>query len=486
MRDPWEGGRRATRIVATLGPASAEEETIRALIRAGVDVFRCNFSHGDHAFHGRTFERIRRAARTEGKPVAILQDLQGPKIRVGDLPGGGPMELAEGREVFLVEGLRGGDERTIPVTLPGLVKELREGERVLLADGTMALVVLSIEGDRVRCRVEQGGLLLPHKGVNLPGTRLSLPCLTSKDLEDLAFGLERGVDYVALSFVRKPEDMLDLRERIRKAGSNAGTVAKIERPEAVRASEEILDASDAVMVARGDLGVELGAERVPIVQKQLIQRAREKGVPVITATEMLESMTEANRPTRAEASDVANAIEDGTSALMLSGETASGKHPVRVVETMDRIARYSERTLRMPEVEPWIVPGSEGEVAEAVVHAACRAAGDLKVRAMVVFTRSGATARKVARYRLKIPVYAFTPNPEVQRKMSLFWGVDSRLSPGNVAHPKELLVGADEELRREGAVRPGDLLVMVAGYLDVRGTTNTMRIWVVGKDGGMD
>ncbi len=356
----------------------------------------------------------------------------------------------------------------------------------LLADGTMALVVLSIEGDRVRCRVEQGGLLLPHKGVNLPGTRLSLPCLTSKDLEDLAFGLERGVDYVALSFVRKPGDMLDLRERIRKAGSNAGTVAKIERPEAVRASEEILDASDAVMVARGDLGVELGAERVPIVQKQLIQRAREKGVPVITATEMLESMTEANRPTRAEASDVANAIEDGTSALMLSAETASGKHPVRVVETMDRIARYSEKTLRMPEVEPWIVPGSEGEVAEAVVHAACRAAEDLKVRAIVVFTRSGATARKVARYRLKIPVYAFTPDPEVQRKMSLFWGVDSRLSPRKVAHPKELLVGADEELRKEGAVRPGDLLVMVAGYLDVRGTTNTMRIWVVGKDGGMD
>ncbi len=486
MKDPWEDGRRATRIVATLGPASSDLETIRAMIRAGVDVFRCNFSHGDHAFHGRVFERIREGARLEGRPVALLQDLQGPKIRVGNLPGGGPVELVEGEEVYLVEGLDGGEDGAIPVTLPRLAEEVREGERILLADGTMSLVVLSVQGGRVRCRVEQGGELLPHKGVNLPGTRLSLPCLTPKDLEDLAFGLERGVDYVALSFVRSPADMLDLRERIRKAGSDAGTVAKIERPEAVRASEEILDASDAVMVARGDLGVELGAERVPIVQKQLIQRAREKGVPVITATEMLESMTEANRPTRAEASDVANAIEDGTSALMLSGETAAGRHPVKVVETMDRIARYSERTLRMPAVEPWILKGSGQGVAEAVVHAACRAAQDLNVRALVVFTRSGATARKVARYRLKIPVYAFTPDPGVQRRMSLFWGVDSRLSKGKAIHPKDLLVEADEELRREGVVRPGDLLVMVAGYLDVKGTTNTMRIWVAGKDGGMD
>ena len=263
-------------------------------------------------------------------------------------------------------------------------------------------------------------------------------------------------------------------------------MAKIERPEAVRASEEILDASDAIMVARGDLGVELGAERVPIVQKQLIQRAREKGVPVITATEMLESMTDANRPTRAEASDVANAIEDGTSALMLSGETAAGRHPVKVVETMDRIARYSERTLRMPSVEPWTAPGSSQEVAEAVVHAACRAAAELKVKALVVFTRSGATAGKVARYRLKLPVYAFTPDPEVQRKMSLFWGVEARLSRTKVSHPRELLVEADHVLQEEGAAGPGELVVMVAGYLDVKGTTNTMRVWVVGKDEEME
>ncbi len=482
MKDPLDEGPRYTRIVATLGPASSEEETIRALIRAGVDVFRCNFSHGDHAFHGKVFERIRSAAREEGRPVAILQDLQGPKIRVGDLPGGGPVELVEGGEVFLVEGKTSPDGKSIPVTLPGLAGELREGERVLLADGTMALQVLSIEGERVRCRVELGGTLLPHKGVNLPGTRLSLPCLTGKDLADLAFGLEQGVDYVALSFVRRPEDMLDLRERIRKAGSHAGTVAKIERPEAVRASEEILEASDAIMVARGDLGVELGAERVPIVQKQLIQRAREKGVPVITATEMLESMTEANRPTRAEASDVANAIEDGTSALMLSGETAAGRHPVKVVETMARIARFSERTLTMPPVEPALARGSDQEVAEVVVHAACRAAAELRAEAMVVFTRSGSTARKVARYRLRIPVYAFTPDEEVQRKMSLFWGIRARLSPSEVQHPKDLLVAADHALMKEGAVAAGDLLVMVAGFLDVKGTTNSMRVWIAGKD----
>lgn len=478
------GMRRATRICVTLGPASADPAAIEGLARAGAEIFRLNFSHGDHAFHGRLIDGVRAAAAATGRPLALLQDLQGPKIRVGELEGGGPVELAAGAEVELTEAAVLGTAALLPVRLPGLARQLQPGHRVLLADGTLALEVLEIRGERVRCRVVLGGALLPHKGVNLPQTSLAMGCLMEKDLEDLAFGLGRGVDMVALSFVRRAADIAELRTRIREAGSTAWVVAKIERPEALRESDAILAASDAAIVARGDLGVELGVEKVPLVQKQLITRCRELGVPVITATEMLESMKEAHRPTRAEASDVANAIEDGTSALMLSAETAMGRHPALVVETMDRIARYAELTLAMPAVDPLGRPGAPGEVAEAVVHAACRAARDLKARALVVFTRSGATARKVARYRLRIPVHAFTPDEEVRRRLGLCWGVEAHLSRPRARHPGDLYLDAVETLAAAGAVAPGERLVMVAGHMEVQGTTHTMRVWTVGADEG--
>ncbi len=474
--------RRSTRIIVTLGPASSDLETIRELIKAGADVFRLNFSHGSHEFHGELIEKIKEAREGFRKPVAILQDLQGPKIRVGELKGGGPIELVEGREIDITEDDIVGDEKMFSVSLPGLARDVKPGDPVLLADGTMVLEVVESFEKRIRCVVKHGGKLLPRKGVNLPKTRISLPSLTEKDLGDLEFGLSRGVDYVALSFVRKGEEILDLKERIKKAGFNAQVVAKIERPEAVEASEEILEVSDAVMVARGDLGVELGAERVPLIQKQLIMRAREKAKPVITATEMLESMRESYRPTRAEASDVANAIEDGTSALMLSGETASGKHPVRVVEVMDGIASFAEKTLVLPKVEPSIIPGKGEEIAEAVVNAACKAAKEVRAKALVVFTRSGATARKVARYRLGVPVFAFTPEEYVYKQMALYWGVEPRISPRDVDHPRDLLLFADKVLLEEKVVEEGDLIVMVAGHLDIKGTTNTLRIWKVGFD----
>ncbi|MDR7386923.1 MAG: pyruvate kinase, partial [Armatimonadota bacterium] len=373
---------RRTKIVATIGPATGEPDRLRALVEAGVDVMRFNFSHGTREEHRRWIQLVRRFSAELGRPVAILQDLQGPKIRVGELRDHRPVVLEEGSEVVIGAHTEGGTAQRLSVTYPELVREVRAGDRILLADGELELAVTSVGPQEVRARVVRGGLLEEHKGINLPGVTLRAPALTDKDVEDLRFGLEAGVDFVALSFVRRAEDVVQARELMERLGRTVPLVAKLEKAEAVDHLEEIMQASDGVMVARGDLGVELAPERVPTLQKHIIRRANELGIPVITATQMLESMVDHPRPTRAEASDVANAILDGTDAVMLSAETAAGRYPLEAVRMMDRIAVEVEAASPQLYQAPRQHDRRLG-IAEAVAAAACRLSHDLRAKAIV-------------------------------------------------------------------------------------------------------
>lgn len=464
--------RARTKVVCTIGPASSDPETLRALMQAGLDVARINFSHGTHDAHAARIADIRRIAAELNRPVAILGDLQGPRIRVGALAQ--PIQLAEGAEVTLAHEsvARASD---IPVTYDDIARDVHVGARILLDDGLLALDVLAIDGGYVRCRVVFGGALKSNKGMNLPGITVSAPPLTEKDRVDIAFAIEHELDYLALSFVRQSSDVDALRALIPR---EMLLVAKIEKDSALLNIEEILKVSDAVMVARGDLGVELPFEEVPLAQKRIIALANRYGRPVITATQMLESMIVNPRPTRAEASDVANAIVDGTDAVMLSAETASGAHPMLAVEAMTRIAGAAEkhpvpRGIGADRVEP----GQAG-VEETIAGATVTAVRMVGATAVVVFTKSGFAARIVASRRPGVPILAFTDQPRTYRQLALVWGVTPVLMPHAQTY-EQMAWAARGVVLEMGVAKQGDRVVMTSGRPDVPGTTNTLKVETV-------
>ena len=465
-----------TKIVATIGPATSERDKVHALAEIGVDVVRLNFAHGTHEDHGRVIGYVREASAAVGKPLAVLADLGGPKIRIGSLPV--PIKLNELNTVVLSpEDIATGTE--IPTTYAELADDVKPGDRVLLDDGIMELRVLEVTPPRVLCRVVRGGLLKDHKGMNLPGVRVSAPALTEKDIEDLEFALSQEVDYIGLSFVQTPDDIRSLRARI---PDGTLIVAKIEKDTALENIESILAETDAVMVARGDLGVELPFEQVPIAQKRIIQLANLHGRPVITATQMLESMIEYPRPTRAEASDVANALFDGTDAVMLSGETAAGKYPFLAVEAMVRIAGEIERTSAFEEGPKYDVPMlhrlriGATPTEHAIAAATVEAVRLLGAPAVVTFTTTGSTSRLVSSYRPPVPILGVTDRPRTWRQLSLVWGVQPVMCSAEVSY-EGMLETAREYLLSTKIARPGQRIVVTAGIpFHVRGTTNMLRI----------
>jgi pyruvate kinase len=466
-----------TKIVATLGPAS--DHHIPELLSAGADVFRLNASHGSQAEHAARIRSVREAARQAGSHASILLDLQGPKIRLGEFEAGGC--TLESGAVFTIttEPLLGNAERA-STSFESFAREVRPGDPILLNDGAVELEALTTDGVSVRARVVTGGPVGNRKGINLPGTRVTAPSLTGKDLADLAFGLEAGVDMIALSFVRTAGDLRGLRERL--GGRHLPVIAKIEKPQGWENIEPILDESDGVMVARGDLGIEMALEKVPRIQKSIIRRARRKGRFVITATQMLESMVERPSPTRAEVSDVANAIYDGSDAVMLSAETSIGGYPVEAVRYMVRIAVETETSLQRRGFEdPPRLPVQT--TADIVADAAYHAAQDAKVSAIVVFTSSGSSARLVSRYRPPVPIHAITPNETVARQLSVHFGVNPVLAP-EVGSTDEMMAQMDRIVVERGLLKPGEPVVFVAGQPVGRaGTTNLIKLHRIGDAG---
>jgi pyruvate kinase len=471
---------RRVKIVATLGPATDGREL--ELIAAGVDVARLNFSHGTPAEHARRCATIREAAQRVGRTVAVMQDLQGPKIRVGSLVGGGPVQLEEGQQLVISTHDISGTQQRIGCTYQGLAHDVQPGDRILLDDGKIRLTVLGCNDGEVTARVEEGGPLGEHKGINLPGVAVSAPAVTEKDRADMAFGLqELGVDYVALSFVRTGDEVRAAHELMRSLGHTAPLVVKLEKGEAIDNLESILQVADAVMVARGDLGVELAPEQVPMLQKRIIQRANHRGIPVITATQMLESMITEETPTRAEATDVANAVWDGTDAVMLSAETAAGKHPLLAVKMMDRIARAAESSDVMPSNVGRAHDNRPRGYAAAVTHAARVLAEDLEASAIVGVTRSGLTAEMLSRERARVPVYAFTPDEQVARRLALWWGitpVHQRL-PDSLEATIEVM---ERHLLDREFVVPTDTVVIAGSHpFGVGLHTNFVKFHVLGR-----
>jgi len=471
---------RRTKIVATLGPACDSDARLRQLIEAGLDVARVNFSHGTHAEHATRIARVRAQAEAVGKPVAILQDLQGPKIRTGSLKEKLPVLLQDGASFTITTEPLEGDARRVSTTYQELPRDVDVGDRILLSDGLIELQVTAVHGNDVVSQVVQGGSLREHQGINLPGTAVSTSAITDKDREDLRFGLEQGVDFVAMSFVRRAADVQQLKDLIASAGAKIPVVAKIEKPQALDDLQAILDVADVVMVARGDLGVEMQPERVPIAQKQIIQAAAEHNVMVITATQMLESMIQNPRPTRAEASDVANAIFDGSDAVMLSGETAVGKFPVEAIRMMHRIAVTTESSERYKQdlatLDRLRASRDRADSSLAISHAARTIAETVNVTAIVAFTQSGYTARLVSKDRPPVPIFALTPEPFVARRLALYWGVTPLICP-----PIDRLDDLTDYMRKilleHHCVQPGDQVVMTGGHpLAARGATNFIKI----------
>ena len=470
---------RRTRIVATLGPASRDPDTVAALVAAGVDVFRINCSHATPESIREAVARVRRAALVADRAIAILLDLQGPKIRTGHLAE--PLALATGDVLTLVmDEDHVADGHRIGTTYTGMAGDVRVGDAVLFADGALSGTVSAVRRDCSPAEVDitmiDGGDLGSHKGINLPGVAVSAPSLTTKDLEDLRVGVDAGVDYVALSFVREAADVLGLRAELDRLGRDVPIIAKIEKPQAVDNIAEILTVVDGIMVARGDLGVEVNFARVPVLQKELIAAANKAGVLVITATQMLDSMERNPRPTRAETTDVANAVLDGTDAIMLSGETAAGRYPVRSVETMDRIAREVEqsRWMRAPIDDVSVLSGP----AQTVVRSACFAVQELS-RPLVVFTWSGSTAILASKSRPPGPIYALTPNQSTYDRLALAWGVTPVLAP-SVHNTDDLIALGEERLLQRGYVQRGDEVVVLAGNTPMKGATNTMKVFAIG------
>ncbi len=471
---------RRAKIICTIGPSSNTEAKIREFMRLGMDVARLNFSHGTHDDHARNVARLRRAARLENRTICILQDLQGPKIRTGALKDHKPVSLRTGSRVTITSRSVEGTPALISTTFQQLAEEVRPGARILLSDGLIELRVFRVRGGDVECEVANGGQLAEHQGINLPGAALSVPALTAKDRADLKFGLQQGVDLIALSFVRSGADVRLAKKLIAAQGKAVPVIAKLEKPQALKKLEEIFEAADGVMVARGDLGVEMPPEKVPVIQKYVIRRAADWRKPVIIATQMLESMIENPRPTRAEASDVANAVFDGTDAVMLSAETATGSYPSEALTMMARIVVEAESN--MAEFEhPRRRQHRRLSVAEAICESIAHAAEDLHMSAIAVFTESGDTARLLSKYRPSSAVYAFSYVPEVCNRMNLLWGVRPvRRESARTA--EQMLVAAEQELLRRKQIRHGDVLGIVAGTQMASGSTNFMRLHVVTPD----
>lgn len=473
--------RRRTKIVCTLGPASSDRDTIRKLIEAGMDVARLNFSHGSHEEHRRRIEIVREEARKLGRDVAILQDLQGPKIRIGEVVDKGIL-IHEGQRLILTSNPHRADGQSrIFVNYPTLAQDVELEGRILLDDGLLELKIVGVEGEEVITEVVVGGPLRSRKGVNLPHLRNSTPSLTEKDLLDLEFGLRMEVDLIALSFVRSETDVADLMRRVRDSGKEVRVIAKIEKPEAVVKIDQILAQADGIMVARGDLGIEMPLAEVPAVQKRIIRKCLAAAKPVITATQMLESMIDNPRPTRAEASDVANAVLDGSDALMLSGETAIGKYPVRVVQVMDEIIRQAERFRReiREHSAHWLSIFQAGDAAELVTEAigytACQLAEQVGAVAIACLTATGSTARMIARHRPPIPVYAFTDNARIVPQLSLLWGTRAFAIPFQRDTDQGVHL-VHRILKEQGLVKRGDLVVITAGMpLPAKGRTNMVH-----------
>jgi len=469
-----------TKIVCTIGPASEKTETLRAMVRAGMSVARINFSHGDHAAHAARIAAVRQVAADEGAVVALLGDLQGPKLRVGDIAGGYTLTRA-GESIVLTTRDVPGNHGEVHLPHPDLVREVKPGQRLLLDDGQLEFVVRETTDTDIRCRVVTGGPLSSHKGVSAPGAHLSLSALTEKDRADAKFVVEQQLDFLALSFVRSADDVCVLREMLDELGSDIPIVAKIEKSEALEAFDDILHCGASIMIARGDLGVEMPAEQVPFIQKDLIARCNRAAVPVITATQMLNSMITNPRPTRAEASDVANAILDGTSAVMLSAETATGEYPVGSVQMMARIATIAEAKLPYEQSLHQTQMAKAGTTTAAISQATVEIAYELGAKAIVTSTYSGQTACWVASYRPCTPVVAITPRPETQRRLALAWGVTPMLAPVYNT-TDEMIEYADRLARGSGLAEPGDTIVITAGIPMTSGAgaqTNMLKVHVL-------
>ena len=467
---------RRTKILCTIGPATEGEKEIAGLARAGMDAARLNFSHGTPGGHHEVLKRIRRVEGDVKRPICVAIDLSGPKIRVGDFPGG-KIALNNGDEIVVTT--REGEESGLPINYPPLCREVREGNRIFIGDGAIELKVVKTAKDRVSTQVVSGGVVTPKKGVNLPDTDLSMPSLTEKDIRDLYFGLDIGVDWIALSFVRKADDVVKLKKIIEGKNKNVPILAKIEKAEAIKNIESILDVSDGIIVARGDLGVETPLEDVPLVQKRLIELSNRMGKPVIVATQMLESMIRESRPTRAEVTDVANAVIDGSDCLMLSEETALGSHPTEAVSTMARIAEHAESGLFNDVWHTKVEGYEESDITGAVCHAAYTTARDLGAAAIITPTSSGITPRIVARYRPMQPIIALSDDIDTVRRLAITFGVVPRVAAfkNNI---DDVIQTAKDEAISTGRVKKGDTVVITAGSPGgIAGTTNLIRVEVL-------
>ena len=463
-----------TKFIATLGPATDEEKILRRLILSGVNLFRLNFSHGTHQEHQKRIQLIRKFEKALNKNLAIIQDLSGPKIRLGKLFSE-PTEIKTGKIVKLFSGTKSPSVDLIPVNYPRLCRDLKKSDTILLGDGDIELRVLEVDAEKVICKVIVGGKVSSSKGINLPSERLSVSVLTEKDRKDLKFGIQAGVDFIALSFVRCPEEIVSVRKILKKEKCHLPIIAKIETPQAVKNIEQIIKVSDAIMVARGDLGVELPLPQIPLIQKKIIRLANIYARPVITATQMLRSMVESKRPTRAEVTDVANAIFDGTDALMLSEETAIGKYPVETVKMMRRVALEAEKSqLHFPLNLPQFPPAHS--IPEAISFSAVRMAGEMKAKAIITPTRSGYTTRLVSRFRPPCPILAITPRKETLKQLALVWGAMGVLA-GDLEETPQLLEYASRLARKYLKLKKGDLVVITAGLpIEKPGITNLVKL----------
>lgn len=463
-----------TKIICTLGPASQDEETIAALAASGMDVARINFSHGVYDEIREAIEKVRKVSSETGKPIAILGDIAGPKIRIGKLEHES-VQLRAGEVLIITTRDVAGNSDLVSTTYPNLISDVNRGDRILIDDGSLELTVEEVRPEEVQTRVVIGGELKPHKGMNLPGVSVSAPAISTKDFKDIEFAVKEGFDYLALSFVRTPDDVVKAKKLLENYNSDIPVIAKIEKKEAVDAFDDVLNRADGIMIARGDLGVEIAPEQVPLIQKRIISACNKAGKPVITATQMLESMIANPRATRAETSDVANAVIDGSDAVMLSGETAVGKYPVGAVQTMQRIIDGVENELGKGRNTLDLVH-EESSIEDAVTQAACRAAELLDARGIVAYTQSGSTAMRLSKYRPQTPIIAFSPSEEIRRRLALYWGIRSVLV--DEAIDTDTMVSTAEHIAvKNGYARTGDIIVITSGTpIGVPGTTNLLTV----------